>query len=139
VDDGNTIVLGGLIEDNVTENTQAVPLLGRIPVLGWLFKYRTEKKTKTNLMVFLRPVIVRSAEDSYGFSASRYAHIHAEQKRLSKEPAPILEDFKPREPLPAGPAQGKNDAKVSDEIPSDKIFGPPNVQDAKPSSGDPSP
>jgi general secretion pathway protein D len=139
VDDGNTIVLGGLIEDSVTENTQAVPFLSRIPVLGWLFKYRTEKKTKTNLMVFLRPVIVRSAEDSYGFSASRYAHIHAEQKKLSKEPAPILEDFKPKEPLPPGPSQGKNDAKVSDEIPSDKIFGPPDVQDAKPSSGNPSP
>ncbi|MBI3778756.1 MAG: type II secretion system secretin GspD [Gammaproteobacteria bacterium] len=139
VDDGNTIVLGGLIEDNVTENTQAVPFLGRIPLLGWLFKYRTEKKTKTNLMVFLRPVIVRSAEDSYGFSASRYAHIRAEQGKLSKQPAPILEDFKPREPLPPGPSQGKKNEKVSDEIPSDKIFGPPNVQDAQPSSGNTSP
>jgi len=135
VDDGNTIVLGGLIEDSVTENTQAVPFLGRIPVLGWLFKYRTEKKTKTNLMVFLRPVIVRSAEDSYGFSASRYAHIHAEQKKLSKEPAPILEDFKPKAPLPSGPSQGKKDANVSDEIPSDKVFGPPDTTDAKPQTG----
>lgn len=139
VDDGNTIVLGGLIEDSVTENTQAVPFLGRIPVLGWLFKYRTEKKTKTNLMVFLRPVIVRSAEDSYGFSASRYAHIHAEQKKLSKEPAPILEDFKPKEPLPPGPSQNKRDAGGSDEIPPDKVFGPPGITDAKPQAGGASP
>lgn len=135
VDDGNTIVLGGLIEDSVTENTQAVPFLGRIPVLGWLFKYRTEKKTKTNLMVFLRPVIVRSAEDSYGFSASRYAHIHAEQKKLSKEPAPILEDFRPKEPLPPGPSQQKRDTGGSDVIPPDKVFGPPDATDAKPQAG----
>jgi len=139
VDDGNTIVLGGLIEDSITENTQAVPFLGRIPVLGWLFKYRTEKKTKTNLMVFLRPLIVRSAEDSYGFSASRYAHIHAEQKKLNKEPAPILENFKPVEPLPPGPAQKKSDTGGSDEIPPDKVFGPPDVTDAKPQTGGTSP
>ena len=139
VDDGNTIVLGGLIEDSITENTQAVPFLGRIPVLGWLFKYRTEKKTKTNLMVFLRPLIVRSAEDSYGFSASRYAHIHAEQKKLNKEPAPILDNFKPVEPLPPGPAQKKSDTGGSDEIPPDKVFGPPDVTDAKPQTGGTSP
>ncbi len=132
VDDGNTIVLGGLIEDSVSENTQAVPFLGRIPLLGWLFKYRTEKKTKTNLMVFLRPVIVRSAEDSYGFSASRYAHIRAERNKISKQPAPILEDFKPMEPLPPGPSQDKKNANVSDEIPPDKIFGPPGIQGSAP-------
>jgi len=139
VDDGNTIVLGGLIEDSITENTQAVPFLGRIPLLGWLFKYRTEKKTKTNLMVFLRPLIVRSAEDSYGFSASRYAHIHAEQKKLNKEPAPILDNFKPVEPLPPGPSQKKSDTGGSDEIPPDKVFGPPDVTDAKPQTGGTSP
>ncbi|BAV33859.1 general secretion pathway protein D [Sulfuricaulis limicola] len=130
VDDGNTIVLGGLIEDSARENTQAVPFLGRIPLLGWLFKYRTETKTKTNLMVFLRPVIVRGPEDSYGFSSSRYSHINAEQKKISNQPAPILEDFKPREPLPPGPTESKKDARITEEIPSDKTFGPPNVPDA---------
>ncbi len=138
VDDGNTIVLGGLIEDNITETTQAVPFLGRIPLLGWLFKYREEKKTKTNLMVFLRPIIVRSSQDSYGFSASRYAHIHAEQKKLSKEPSLILDDFKPAEPLPSGPSQ-KPDTNRTEEIPPEKIFGPPNVPGAKPGSGNASP
>ncbi|MGA9032953.1 MAG: type II secretion system secretin GspD [Sulfuricaulis sp.] len=139
VDDGNTIVLGGLIEDSVTEITQGVPYLSRIPVLGWFFKYHEEKKTKTNLMVFLRPMIVLNPNDSYGFSASRYAHIQAEQKKISKEPAPLLDDFKPMEPLPPGPSQGKKDERVSDEIPLDKIFGPPNVKEAKPSSDNASP
>ena len=134
VDDGNTIVLGGLIEDSVREHTQAVPYLGRIPLLGWLFKFRTEAKTKTNLMVFLRPIIVRGPDDAYGFTSSRYAHMHSEQKKINGLPAPLLEDFKPREPLPTGPSEGKKDANVSNEIPSDKIFGPPNVPDSTPRS-----
>jgi general secretion pathway protein D len=139
VDDGNTIVLGGLIEDSVTEITQGVPYLSRIPLLGWLFKYHEEKKTKTNLMVFLRPMIVLNPDDSYGFSASRYAHIQAEQKKISKEPSPSLDDFKPREPLPPGPSQKKRDTGSSDEIPPDKIFGPPNLPDSKPRADGASP
>jgi general secretion pathway protein D len=139
VDDGNTIVLGGLIEDSVTEITQGVPYLSRIPLLGWLFKYHEEKKTKTNLMVFLRPMIVLNPNDSYGFSASRYAHIQAEQKKISKDPAPLLDDFKPKEPLPTGPSQKKRDTGSSDEIPPDKIFGPPDLPDAKPGADGASP
>jgi general secretion pathway protein D len=131
VDDGNTIVLGGLIEDHVSETTQAVPFLGRIPVLGWLFKYQDTKKTKTNLMIFLRPIIVRGPEDSYGFSASRYAQIHAEQKKADVGSTSILENFKPKEPLPPGPSQEKNSAARPDEIPSDKVFGPPETADTK--------
>jgi general secretion pathway protein D len=124
VDDGNTIVLGGLIEDSLTDNTQAVPLLGRIPLLGWLFKSNDKKKTKTNLMVFLRPIIVRGAEDSYGFTSSRYQHIRAVEKTVSKTPSPLLEGFKPIVPTPAA------EKPSQDEIPSDKIFGPPNVPDS---------
>jgi general secretion pathway protein D len=139
VDDGNTIVLGGLIEDSVTELTQGVPYLSKIPLLGWLFKYHEEKKTKTNLMVFLRPMIVLNPDDSYGFSASRYAHIQAEQKKISKEPSPSLDDFKPREPLPPGPSKKKRDTGSSEEIPPDKIFGPPNLPDSKPRADGASP
>ncbi|GAB4509665.1 MAG: type II secretion system secretin GspD [Sulfuricaulis sp.] len=124
VDDGNTIVLGGLIEDSMSDNTQAVPLLGRIPLLGWLFKSNEKKKTKTNLMVFLRPIIVRGAEDSYGFTRNRYEHIRATEKTVSKTPSPLLEGFKPIVPTPAveKPSQ--------EEIPPDKVFGPPNVPDS---------
>jgi general secretion pathway protein D len=124
VDDGNTVVLGGLIEDSLSDNTQAVPLLGRIPLLGWLFKSNEKTKTKTNLMVFLRPIIVRGAEDSYGFTSSRYEHIRATEKTVSKTPSPLLEGFKPIVPTPAP------EKPSTDEIPSDKIFGPPNVPDS---------
>ena len=61
VDDGQLIVLGGLISDDVQTGTQAVPGLGRLPVLGALFRYDTRKREKVNLMVFLRPVVVRDA------------------------------------------------------------------------------
>jgi general secretion pathway protein D len=64
VDDGGMIVLGGLIEDRLTESEQRVPLLGSIPLLGNLFKVRSTKKTKTNLMVFIRPRVLRTAEQA---------------------------------------------------------------------------
>ena len=62
VDDGQIIVLGGLIEDRYTDNKSKVPLLGDIPYLGALFRSESRTKTRTNLMVFLRPVVMRDAE-----------------------------------------------------------------------------
>ncbi|MEW6330105.1 MAG: type II secretion system secretin GspD [Pseudomonadota bacterium] len=124
VDDGNTVVLGGLIEDSLSDNTQAVPLLGRIPLLGWLFKSNEKRKTKTNLMVFLRPIIVRGADESYSFTRNRYEQIRAAEKTVAKKPSPLLEGFQPVKPEPAP-------EKPSEEvIPEDKIFGPPNVSDS---------
>ena len=132
VDDGSTIALGGLIEDNDQETTQQVPFLGRIPLLGWLFKYHTQEKKKTNLMVFLRPVIVRAPQDSYSFSSNRYDQIHAVEKSTSKGPSPLLEHFKPVEPVPTP----ENENKPREDIISpDKLFGPPNVPDTTPESG----
>ena len=123
VDDGHTVVLGGLVEDNVSETTQAVPFLGRIPLLGWLFKYRTQKKTKTNLMVFLRPVIVRSPQDSYNFTTSRYEYIRALERLTGKENAPLLENFKPVKPPEKDESAPNNAYSVGPEMP----FGPPNI------------
>lgn len=126
VDDGNTVVLGGLIEDRISDNTEAVPLLGRIPLLGWLFKSNQKSKTKTNLMVFLRPIIVRSAQDSYGFSSNRYEHIRAVEKATGRERSPILDGFKPMVPAP------EPEKPAVEEIPPDKIFGPPHIPESAP-------
>lgn len=60
---GDTAVLGGLILENDLLTEKKIPLLGDIPVLGWLFKSRGQKRNKTNLMVFLTPKILRSSED----------------------------------------------------------------------------
>ncbi|WLI89272.1 type II secretion system secretin GspD [Massilia sp. R2A-15] len=76
-DDGQIIVLGGLIKDDAASNEERVPGLGSIPVLGNLFKYQSRKRTKTNLMVFLRPVIVRSKDDSNSISLNRYDYMRS--------------------------------------------------------------
>jgi general secretion pathway protein D len=76
-DDGQIIVLGGLIKDDASGTEERVPGLGSIPVIGNLFKYQGRKRTKTNLMVFLRPVIVRSKEDSNAIAVSRYDYMRS--------------------------------------------------------------
>jgi general secretion pathway protein D len=64
VKDRETMVIGGLIRDNVTSSERKVPLLGDIPVLGWLFKYRTSKVEKVNLMIFITPYIINNERDA---------------------------------------------------------------------------
>jgi general secretion pathway protein D len=76
-DDGQIIVLGGLIQDNEDHGEEKVRGLGDIPVLGNLFKYRTRTRNKTNLMVFLRPVVVRSKEQNNSISLDRYEYMRA--------------------------------------------------------------
>jgi general secretion pathway protein D len=75
VDDGGMLVLGGLIEDRLTENESKVPLLGSIPLIGELFRTRNVQKTKTNLMVFIRPRIVRNAEQAAIETNAKYNYI----------------------------------------------------------------
>ncbi len=77
VDDGNTIILGGLIEDSRNESEQSVPVLGRIPLIGGLFRYKQKTGKRTNLMVFLRPVIIYGPQDAYGVTADRYEYLRA--------------------------------------------------------------
>lgn len=76
-DDGQIIVLGGLIQDNSNTGEEKVRGLGDIPVLGNLFKYRSRTRDKTNLMVFLRPVVVRSKEQNNSISMDRYEYMRA--------------------------------------------------------------
>lgn len=64
VKDRETVVIGGLIRDNVTTTTSKVPLLGDIPILGWLFKSKSTKVEKTNLMIFITPYIIKNEEDA---------------------------------------------------------------------------
>ena len=98
VDDGQTIVLGGLIQNNVEETTQAVPFLGEIPILGALFRYKQEIRTRTNLMVFLRPVTVRSAEDSYRLTTDRYEYMRAYTRGEGPEREGIYDRLAPAAP-----------------------------------------
>jgi general secretion pathway protein D len=76
-DNGQIIVLGGLISDDESENNEKTRGLADIPIIGNLFKYRTRTRAKRNLMVFLRPVVVRSKEQNDSISMDRYEYMHA--------------------------------------------------------------
>lgn len=78
-DDGEIIVLGGLIEQTDTTRTSKVPVLGDVPAVGRLFRSEGRGTTRTNLMVFLRPTIVRSKEDAQAATAQKYLYVQAEE------------------------------------------------------------
>lgn len=98
VDDGATIVIGGLIQDNAGSGEDKVPVLGDIPLLGSLFRYESRKRSKTNLMVFLRPQIIRDTATYQQLTGDRYDYVIGEQQRsnegmqrmLDETPAPLL-------------------------------------------------
>jgi len=85
VDDGQMIVLGGLIDDQVQESVQKVPLLGDVPLLGWLFRNKSTSKIKQNLMVFLHPTIIRDAAMSSRLTHSKYSYQRAKQLAVSEK------------------------------------------------------
>lgn len=92
VDNGQIVVIGGLIQDTVNDGVQKVPVLGDIPILGGLFRYKTRSHTKTNLMIFLKPTLVRNSEDSGTYSGERYDYIRGEQLKSRPRPDSILPD-----------------------------------------------
>ena len=93
VDDGQIIVLGGLIEDSLQDGEEKVPFLGDIPILGNLFKYQKRSHVKTNLMVFLRPTVIRSNEQSVSLSTDRYDYIRNAEISGQSEKTLVLPDM----------------------------------------------
>jgi general secretion pathway protein D len=93
VDDGQIVVIGGLIQDTVRDGVEKVPLLGDIPLLGALFRYKTRSRTKTNLMVFLRPTVLRDAQLARSLTDSRYDYILGEQQKAQPAASPPLPDL----------------------------------------------
>jgi general secretion pathway protein D len=90
VDDGGIIVLGGLIEDRFIENKSKIPLLGDIPGVGALFRSESRTKNRTNLMVFLRPVVLRDAPAGDRLSLDRYDQIRSQQRDVQPPHHPML-------------------------------------------------
>ena len=89
VDDGAIVVLGGLLSDSSETKNSQVPGFGDIPGLGWLFKSESRTRKKNNLMVFLRPVVVRDANETQATSLSRYEVIRSTQQHLVTN-APLM-------------------------------------------------
>jgi general secretion pathway protein D len=108
VDDGGILVLGGLIEEIVDDTQSKVPLLGDIPLLGKLFTSRASTKRKQNLMVFLKPSILRDFSDAAVVTNEKYNYLRAEQIRDEDEDfgliegAPVLPPLQPENPQQSG-------------------------------------
>ena len=88
VSDGTIVVLGGLMQDDYSGNQQKVPVLGDVPLFGALFRSDTRSRSKTNLMVFLRPIIMRTSADSDALSFDRYDAMRGVQQ--SAQPTPSV-------------------------------------------------
>jgi general secretion pathway protein D len=106
VDDGGTIVLGGLIDEDVQESVSKVPLLGDIPILGHLFKSTSTSVRKRNLMVFIRPTIIRDGVTMNEISHKKYQYIRAEQLKRQSQGIPLM-------PNTEGPTLPEWDDKLS--------------------------
>ncbi|MFQ6021147.1 MAG: type II secretion system secretin GspD [Acidiferrobacterales bacterium] len=128
VEDGNTVVLGGLIDDRYMEDIQGIPGLSKIPILGALFRHKQKTKERTNLMVFLRPTIIRRAEDTFDFTADRYRYILGEKRDINPEPSPVLDRFTPGA-LIRYPASESDYEPDELGVQDDELLGPPNVGD----------
>src|SRR3954470_6987321 len=90
VDDGSIVVLGGLVQDSVSNSMEKVPLLGDLPLVGGLFRFETRKQSKTNLMVFLRPFIVRDENDARGVTVDRYDRMRILQQNTRTPSSVVL-------------------------------------------------
>mgnify|MGYP000291160613 CR=1 FL=1 len=84
-DDGQIVVLGGLLQEGFTNDQEKVPVLGDVPGLGQLFRYDTRKRTKTNLMIFLRPTVLRDASQAGVLSNERYRVLGLDQQAVNPE------------------------------------------------------
>ncbi|WP_265569461.1 type II secretion system secretin GspD [Sphingomicrobium nitratireducens] len=91
VDDGEILAIGGLLDENERRTIEKIPLLGDIPLIGELFKSRSRAKSKTNLMVFIRPTIVRTVEEAREMTARRYGYIRASQYARNPEVEPTID------------------------------------------------
>jgi len=146
VDDGQMIVLGGLIQEELREAEQRVPGLGDIPLLGWFFRYNKTELVKTNLMVFLQPTILKDAAITAAYTGDKYNFIRAKQLKLredglrlaDEEDSPLLAKNKQFLTLP--PPYSETEASEDNKNKSSVIAVPPTmmeqVNDKQPKSTD---
>ncbi|MCU7844967.1 MAG: type II secretion system secretin GspD [Candidatus Thiodiazotropha sp. (ex Monitilora ramsayi)] len=114
VEDGNTIVLGGLIDENLQQVEEKVPVLGDVPLLGALFRSTSTTKLKRNLMVFLRPVILRDAATNTQIASSKYNYFRAEQVDMKQKGVKLMDD----EETPILPARFNTLLPPFDDLPT---------------------
>ncbi|MBX9730531.1 MAG: type II secretion system secretin GspD [Sphingomonas sp.] len=111
VDDGQIAVIGGLLSDDERRTIEKIPLLGDIPGLGQLFRSRAKQRTKTNLTIFIRPTIIRNADDTRRATEQRYGYLRLQQGLQYPDSEPTIDqlvrDYMGAEPpLPRSPKPG---------------------------------
>jgi general secretion pathway protein D len=152
IEDGGVVVLGGLIEDNSVKGEQRVPYLGSIPIIGLLFKTRNATSTKNNLIIFIRPKILRDQAQAAYETDLKYNYMRDQQKSLNDDreilpllpgvsrgtlnplppaPPPPPPQLKPGQPLPAPSAPGPTVPQV-DPAQSDEATPHPNATTSPP-------
>jgi len=114
VDDGQIIVLGGLIEDSYNDGSSKIPLLGDLPLIGNLFRYDNKARTKTNLMVFIRPYVLKNSAQTDEFSNKQLEMIGQKDAKFQQAPNLLQrEDIPPkmdiREPIMLTPRKNPSD------------------------------
>ncbi|WP_380787350.1 type II secretion system secretin GspD [Sphingomonas sp. R86521] len=131
VDDGQIAVISGLLDDNERRTIEKIPLLGDLPVLGHLFTSKAKQRSKTNLMIFIRPTILRTAEDSRRLTEQRYGYVRLQQglQEPGQEPSidQLVRDYMgAAPPIPSAPIPGNiEDPRVAVPVRSSStVFRP---------------
>ena len=125
VDNGEILAIGGLLDDNERRTIEKIPFLGDIPLIGELFRNRNRSRTKTNLMVFIRPTIIRTREEARALSAQRYGYIRGSQLQHNPDVEPSLDSLV-RDYLGTVPPQAAPQ-------PGDRVYAPPPMPQPTPS------
>ena len=137
IPDGGTLVIGGLMQDKAVNSEQRVPWLGRIPLLGELFRTRDTSKTKTNLMVFLQPHILRDDHQAAVETNSKYNAVRQEQKSLERENTILpLQRFQKLDPLPDLPQPPPAKSAPAQSPPPSPTTAPTTAPAPAPPAGD---
>jgi general secretion pathway protein D len=142
IEDGGIIVLGGLISDTVTESEDRVPGLGAIPIIGNLFKSRSGSHQKKNLLVFIRPKIMRDADATESVSEAKYNEVRQSERNLNGGKITLLPGAQPLVPaIPSGialpPAPPPSETNAQGATPNPPPFTvplPPQTPPPAPSS-----
>jgi general secretion pathway protein D len=133
VDDTQIIVLGGLIEDRLSDGSDKVPGLGDIPIAGALFRYDARRRQKTNLMIFIKPTVLRNGADGREISSERYRYLQGEQERQTPAPRlfwndPTQPTLPPQGVVPGMPGTSSTPPLLGDKPPVPPDSGPPPGQ-----------
>jgi general secretion pathway protein D len=127
VEDGNIVVLGGLIEDRTDNSKSSVPLLGDLPVVGALFRYENRARKKTNLLVFLRPFVVRDEVTSSSLAMDRYDYIRGQVAAGTLPDTFVFRDLQGRT-LPETPPKAPTMRRSLEQQAPPTLTAPPTDQ-----------